>query len=378
MPSSPIRVGLIGLGRATGRNQPGLWGATTHLPYLLASPKYQINGIANSTIESAQASINHYNLGPSVKAYDSPSDLASDPNIDMIIVSVKVGAHYTLAKPALLAGKSVFVEWPLGATTAEAEELAQLAEQHGCKTIVGLQARASPLVLKIKEIIWSGKIGKVLSSSIVGSFGGIPSGGWPAGAEYYLDMNSGANTFTIFFGHFLDTFIQVLGDFKDLSAMMKNDTSTMTIVDAEGKVVNKEWKKTSPDDILVQGRLEGGALASLTYYTAPGKSIDGVGIRWLITGSEGQIEITTPELQWQMGPPGTKLRVKFGKEAEVEEVGFENVEEVKEVRESGFPATNTARLYEGFVEGRGEVFADFESAVKTQKLLDWIRREAGW
>jgi predicted dehydrogenase len=199
--SSPIRIGILGLGRGTGALAPGIWAAQAHLPYLLASPEYEVVAVSNSSVQSAQASINFHQLGPEVKAYGSPEDIANDPNVDMIIVSVRVGMHYALAKPALLASKDVLVEWPLGATTAEAKELAQLAEAKGVKTIVGSQARASPVVVKIRELLQSGKLGKVLSSTVVGTFFGIPTGVWPQGAEYYLDVNSGGNAFTIFFGH---------------------------------------------------------------------------------------------------------------------------------------------------------------------------------
>lgn len=43
--------------------------------------------------------------------------------------------------------------------------------------------------------------------------------------------------------------------------------------------------------------------------------VDAVGIRWTVTGTEGQIVLTTPEGQWQMETPGVSLRVKVGKEA---------------------------------------------------------------
>lgn len=199
--ASPIRVGIIGLGKGKGDLVPGLWAAKAHLPYLLASPHYKITAVSNSTTASAQASIDYHNLGPSVKAYGSPTDLAADPNVDLIVVSVRVASHYALTKPAIKAGKDVFVEWPLGATTAEAVELTKLAEEKGVKTIVGLQARASPLVVKIKSLIDEGKIGKVLSSTVVGIFSGLPTSIWIEGAEYYLDLNSGGNALTIFFGH---------------------------------------------------------------------------------------------------------------------------------------------------------------------------------
>lgn len=69
------------------------------------------------------------------------------------------------------------------------------------KTIVGVQARADRLVLKVKEILASGEIGDVVSSSVMASSSSSPSDRWMEGLEYYLDFSSGGNEFFIFFGH---------------------------------------------------------------------------------------------------------------------------------------------------------------------------------
>lgn len=67
----------------------------------------------------------------------------------MVVVSVKVPMHKELTMPILKAKKDVFVEWPLGNGLQEAEELAALAKKQGVQTVVGLQARNLPIVLKV-------------------------------------------------------------------------------------------------------------------------------------------------------------------------------------------------------------------------------------
>jgi predicted dehydrogenase len=47
--------------------------------------------------------------------------------VDLVVISVNVQSHYSLAKPALQAGKDIFVEWPVGINLDEAEELTQIA-----------------------------------------------------------------------------------------------------------------------------------------------------------------------------------------------------------------------------------------------------------
>ena len=66
---------------------------------MLASPHYQIVAVANSSVESAQASIDAHKLGTSVKAYGTPSDIANDPNVDLVLVSVNVVHHYKYVLP---------------------------------------------------------------------------------------------------------------------------------------------------------------------------------------------------------------------------------------------------------------------------------------
>jgi hypothetical protein len=69
--------------------------------------------------------------------------------------------------------------------------------------------------------------------------------------------------------------------------------------------------KTAPDHVLVQGILESGALASISFRTVA-STVDNVGIRWLISGAEGEIEVTTPQMSWQIRSPGWNLKIKNG------------------------------------------------------------------
>ncbi len=78
-PSPKIRVGLVGLnapyvGTPTGTN----WSASAHLPYLLASSKYELVALQNSSAERAAVAIKAYGLDPKkVKAYGTPEGKCS-------------------------------------------------------------------------------------------------------------------------------------------------------------------------------------------------------------------------------------------------------------------------------------------------------------
>lgn len=197
IPKSPIRIGLIGL----STNATSSWAETAHLPHLLSSPHYTITALCNSSLASAQAAVKHYKLPSITKTYGSPTELAEDPDVDLVVISVAVGKHFELAKPILeKGGKDLYVEWPLGASAEQARELAQLARAKGVRTVVGAETRVSPVVVKLRELLDGGRIGRVTSSNVVASLGPQPSV-WPTSTAYYLDIRSGGNPLTIGFGH---------------------------------------------------------------------------------------------------------------------------------------------------------------------------------
>jgi predicted dehydrogenase len=88
--STPIQVGLIGLGVSENSWAPGAWAYTSHLPAFLYSPHYVITALCNSSVTSAEASIHKHKLGADVKAYGNPSDIAADPNVDIVVIVVNV------------------------------------------------------------------------------------------------------------------------------------------------------------------------------------------------------------------------------------------------------------------------------------------------
>lgn len=200
---APIRVGIIGLTTVTPSGEgytSGSWGLS-HLACLTGSPHYEIVALCNSTVEKAQRSIEHNKLDPATKAYGSAEELAQDPDVDLIVVSVHVDKHYALVKPALQNKKSVFVEFPLTGSYKEAEELAEFARQAGVKTVVGAQARANLALKKVKELIKSRTIGDVVSTSWTGYLSLSTWSGLPEGLKDFVDLDGGPGRINIGLGH---------------------------------------------------------------------------------------------------------------------------------------------------------------------------------
>jgi predicted dehydrogenase len=191
---APIRVGFIGL--SSGQS----WAVWAHLPYLKNTSKYEIVALCNSSVESAQAAIKAHGLPSSVKAYGSSEDLAADSNVQLVVCCIRVDKHYDTVMPALKAGKDVFCEWPLAKDSMQAEEMTALAKDKGVRTFVGLQSPFSPLLQKIKQIIDSEKVGKVLSSTLYGTptfFGATQL----EATAYMEDIKVGGNMVSIYAMH---------------------------------------------------------------------------------------------------------------------------------------------------------------------------------
>lgn len=100
-----------------------------------------------------------------------PLDLAKDKSIDLVVCSTRVDRHFSTVRSSIIAGKDVFVEWPLEKNLAIVKEMNELAKKHGGRTIVGLQGRYSEPVVKIKSLVDGGRIGKVLGSTLFAALG---------------------------------------------------------------------------------------------------------------------------------------------------------------------------------------------------------------
>jgi predicted dehydrogenase len=122
--------------------------------------------------------------------------------------------------PILRAGKDAYVEWPLGSNLSQAEEMLATAQKSGSRTMTGLQARNSPVTLKVKKLVEEGAIGEVLSSEMTIYTGYLGSDTEPPGIDYLSKKEVGGNVFTIPFAHMVDPALFALGQFEEVSALL--------------------------------------------------------------------------------------------------------------------------------------------------------------
>lgn len=88
-------------------------------------------------------------------------EVISNPEISAVAIATPAVTHYELVRKCLDAGKDVFIEKPLALTVKEGEELLRLAESEGRILMIGHILYYHPAVIKLKEMIKQGVLGKV-------------------------------------------------------------------------------------------------------------------------------------------------------------------------------------------------------------------------
>jgi predicted dehydrogenase len=355
MASDRLRVGLIGAG--------GRWGPWAHVPALQGLPETELYAVCTAHADTAQAAADKYGVK---RAYSDVKALGKDPQVEAALVAVRVPAHYALTKDALDAGKHVYCEWPLGANTKEAEDLAALARKSKLHTMVGLQRRASPAYLYLRELVQQGYVGEMTAVNMTLMNSGVLTR--TSDRTWQRDSKLGANPFTITFGHVFDAICMVVGELAEVSAVVTTQAKQWFETDTK-----KTVDTTAPDNITIQGRLQNGAVVTANVGVQP---YHGGGHRFEIYGKDGTLmmvgggEAGQEEARKIMGG---KKDDKALKELPVPD----RLKWVPEgVRKEG-RAYDVGQMWVNFaktIRGAAPVGPDFDHAVLRHKSLDAIQR----
>ena len=98
---------------------------------------------------------------PQISFTDSVEAVLNDSEIAGVAIATPAETHGALVRRALLAGKDVFVEKPLCLSVAEGETLIALAAERRRVLMVGHLLWYHPAVLKLKELIEEGELGRI-------------------------------------------------------------------------------------------------------------------------------------------------------------------------------------------------------------------------
>lgn len=143
-----ITVGVVGC---------GYWG-----PNLIRNFRNLPNCRVKTMCDANEARLTHLRaLYPEIEGVTEFNRLLEDGEIDAVVVATPVKHHHPLAKASLLAGKHTFIEKPMASSSAECEELIEIADRQGLVLMVGHTFLYSTPVQKMVEIIEAGDIGEI-------------------------------------------------------------------------------------------------------------------------------------------------------------------------------------------------------------------------
>ena len=164
----PLKICLVGCGRVSGN----------HLAGMLEVPEYiDVAAIVSRDPDKAKSFQRKYSI-PGF--YPSLEDALKDPCIEAVSLCLPNHLHKDAAVKCARAGKHVLVEKPMSNSVTECEEMIKAADDAGVTLMVGQSRRFYDAVFKSKEMVDSGKIGKLVSITglLFGYLAGPPTDWW--------------------------------------------------------------------------------------------------------------------------------------------------------------------------------------------------------
>lgn len=144
-----VNIGFIGAGDIS----------LLHAEAIQTIPAANLLGLWNITEDLAAEKSALFNC----KIYPSAEALISDPAIDAVFILTSLEAHHQYTMMALLAGKHVYVEKPVGVTVREIEDMKIAATKSNVICMPGHNYIYEPSVMRAKELLESGKLGDLVA-----------------------------------------------------------------------------------------------------------------------------------------------------------------------------------------------------------------------
>jgi len=144
-----LNIGVVGY---------GYWGPNVARNFHAAAGAklVAVSDVSEKRLAAAQATF------PFITGMKDPLELIHSKSVDAVAIVTPVFAHHEMAKAALLAGKHIFVEKPFTSTSDQARELIDLAAKRNLRIMVDHTFLFTGAVRKIKQLIDSGELGKLL------------------------------------------------------------------------------------------------------------------------------------------------------------------------------------------------------------------------
>ena len=156
--------------------------------------------------------------------------LIEDKEVDAVYIATPPGTHELYAMKVLAAGKPCYVEKPMARNASEARRMVEGFRGKGVPLFVAYYRRALPRFLKVKEILESGVLGKLLTAAYVYSDGQMRQRANPTPWRY-LAEESGGGLLLDMGSHAIDLLDFYFGPLKSVSGQAFNDGKLYEVED---------------------------------------------------------------------------------------------------------------------------------------------------
>jgi predicted dehydrogenase len=261
----PVRVGVIGLGRS---------GWDIHVRHLSKLPQhYQIVAVADPDGQRRQEAVQTL----SCRAYAAVPEMLRDQDVEFVVVASPSYLHAAHTVMALEAGKAVVSEKPMAGNLADADSMIAAAARTGKLLTLFQNRRYDPGYLKVKEVVASGKLGRIIEIKMTAqSFG--RRWDWQTINAFAggILRNNGV--------HFLDQALQLMGPVEPQVLCVKD--LALALGDAE-------------DHVKLIMHAPGAPLVDLELTAACAYPHD----FWLVMGTQGTLTGAYEQLRWKYFRP---------------------------------------------------------------------------
>jgi len=346
-----IKVGIIGTG----------FGAKVHAPMMDHHEGFQvvaISSVSRGNIEEAR------NVSGIDRVYTDWQQMLEQETLDLVVVASAVNLHKEMVIAAYGKGVHVVCEKPMALGTEETKEMISARDHAGKWGLINHEFRFLPARTKVKEILESGRLGKVLHVRYLCSFANYTAliskpRGWLGQEE------NGGGMLGALGSHMIDSLQWWLDStFKEVFGQLPIHIPIQS--DHNG---NKEIR-TADDAFQIIGTLENGTTVMVELISAALQTEN----TWRLElfGTEGTLVMLDDK----------KVLLSAGN------TPFEEVELVPDIEAPSSMTQIAARYYNGFqraldalhatlVSGKKHPYlADFEDGSSTQKVLDAVRKSA--
>ena len=290
---SKVKVAMIGVGCISGIYLKNL----TNMFH-----EVELIGVCDLVRERAEKAQEEYKIP---KIYETMYDAFKDEEVDIILNLTRPYEHYEVSSQALLAGKHVYSEKPLGATFEEGEKLVALAEEKGLMLGGAPDTYLGAGIQTCKKLIDDGVIGDVIGSACFMICHGHES--WHPDPAFYYQFGGGP---MMDMGpYYVSALVNLVGGVTGVTGVTKTNFPQRIITSEEkrGEVVDVEV----PTHVTGTLHFDNGAVGTIiTTFDVHYKSQ----ARFEIYGTKGTLNVPNPNI---FGGPVELYRPEDGEYKEI-------------------------------------------------------------